>query len=203
MKYLISLIASVLLSSFAVHADDKRSGFYVGIDTSYETMSVTTPTSTEDFGSGSSVILHAGYELPLNGKYALLFGGTYDTDYYLQGGAGSDGTVFINGTEKLKQKTKWGIYAAPGFYIADNSLLYAKLIYTTMKTDPDGVRSSEPNFASVGYGLGYRYTLLQDNLITLEWASLPTNKTSFASFKSGVDIAPNLSMITVGWARKF
>jgi hypothetical protein len=44
---------------------------------------------------------------------------------------------------------------------------------------------------------------MQDNLISLEWASLPTNKKEFASFKSGAAIAPNLSMITLGWAKKF
>ena len=103
----------------------------------------------------------------------------------------------------MKQKIKWGVYAAPGIYIAQDNLIYAKLIYTTMKTDPDGVRSSTPNFSSVGYGVGYRYTFMQDNLITLEWASLPSTKTSFASFKSGAAIAPNLSMFTVGWAKKF
>jgi hypothetical protein len=44
---------------------------------------------------------------------------------------------------------------------------------------------------------------MQDNLISLEWASLPTNKKEFASFNNGAAIAPNLSMITLGWAKKF
>ncbi len=71
-----------------------------------------------------------------------------------------------------------------------------------MKTDPDGVMPPSPNFSSVGYGIGYRYRFMQDNLITLEWASLPTNKKEFASVKSGAAIAPNLSKITLGWAKK-
>ena len=203
MKYRHSLIAPFLLFNFAAHAENNHSGFYIGVDASYETMSVKTPSATENFGTGSSLILHAGYELPLNDTYAVLLGGTYDIDYYLQGGPGSNGTVFTKGTEKLKQKNKWGFYAAPGLYVADHSFLFAKLSYFIMKTDPDGVRSSEPNFTSVGYGIGYRYTFMQDNLITLEWASLPSTKTSFASFKSGAAIAPNLSMFTVGWAKKF
>jgi hypothetical protein len=203
MKYPFSLIAPFLLFNFAAYAENNHSGFYVGVDASYETMSVKTPTATENFGTGSSVIVHAGYELPLNDKYSVLVGGTYDIDYYLQGGPGSDGTVFTKDNDKLKQKIKWGVYAAPGIYIAKDSLIYAKLIYTTMKTDPDGVRSSTPNFSSVGYGIGYRYTFMQDNLITLEWASLPSTKTSFSSFKNGVDIAPNLSMFTLGWEKKF
>lgn len=203
MKYSISLLATLLLSGLAAHAEVKRSGFYAGVDASYETMSVKTSTATENFGSGTSVILHAGYQLQLDDNYSVLLGATYDIDYELQGGPGSDGTVFTKGTEKLKQKNKWGIYAAPGLYISDNGFVYAKLSYVTMKTDPDGVRSPEPNFKSVGYGIGYRYTFMQDNLITLEWASLPTNKVSFSGFKSGADIAPNLSMITVGWAKKF
>lgn len=203
MKYSLSLIATLLLSSFAAQAESNRNGFYVGVDASYETMSVKTSTATENFGSSSSVLLHAGYELSLNEKYSVLLGGTFDFDWYLQGGSDSDGTVFNKGAEKLKQKVKWGFYAAPGVYIADDSLVYAKLIYTTMKTDPDGVRSGSPNFTSVGYGIGYRYTVMKDNLITLEWANLPTTKASFASFKSGADIAPNLSIITLGWAKKF
>lgn len=202
MKHLFTTIITGLLLSQA-HAQDQHSGFYLGMDASYETMSVKTPTATESFGSGSSLIAHGGYEFSINEKYSLLVGGTYDIDYYLQGGSGSKGTVFTRGSEKINQKIKWGIYAAPGIYIADHSLLYAKLIYTSMKTDPDGVRSGTPNFTSVGYGIGYRYTFMHDNLLTLEWASLPTSKASFSSFKSGVDIAPNLSMITVGWAKKF
>jgi hypothetical protein len=203
MKNSVAVFTCLLLSSLAVHAKDKRSGFYMGVDASFETMSVKTPTATENFGSGTSLIVHAGYELPVSTKYALLLGGTYDIDFYLKGGSGKEITVFTKDSEKINQKIKWGIYAAPGLYLSDNRLIYAKLIYTTMKTDPDGVSTSSPNFTSVGYGIGYRYTLKQNNLITLEWASLPTNTTSFASFKSGVEIAPNLSMITIGWAKKF
>ena len=203
MKYPLSLIAPLMLFNFAAHAENNHSGFYIGVDASYETMSVKTPTATENFGSGSSVILHAGYELPLNDKYSVLLGGTYDIDYYFEGSTYTNVTVFTKGTEKIDQKIKWGIYAAPGMYLSDNRFLYAKLIWTNMKTDPDGVKSPSPNFPSVGYGVGYRYTFMQDNLITLEWASLPTNKKEFASFKSGAAIAPNLSMITLGWAKKF
>lgn len=193
----------LLIISVAALAEDKRSGFYIGLDASYETMSVTTPTTTEDFGSGYSAILHAGYEVPVGSRFAVLLGGTYDLDFDLQGGSGSDGTVFTKGTEKINQKIKWGLYAAPGMYLSANSLLYTKLIHTSMKTDPAGIRTQEPNFSSIGYGIGYRHTFMQDNLITIEWANLPTNKTSFSSFKSGVDIAPNLTMLTVGWAKKF
>lgn len=193
----------LLINSFAALAEDKRSGFYIGLDASYETMSVTTPTTTEDFGSGYSAILHAGYELSVNEKYSVLIGGTYDIDYDLQGGSGSHGTLFTKGTEKIKQKIKWGFYAAPGVYVSDNSFLFAKLGYFVMKTDPDGFRTESPNFSSIGYGIGYRHTLMQDNLITIEWANLPTNKSSFTGFKSGVDIAPNLTMLTLGWAKKF
>ena len=193
----------LLIINVAALAEDKRSGFYIGLDASYETMSVTTPSATEDFGAGYSAILHAGYELPLGSRFAVLLGGTYDIDYYLQGGPGSDGTVFTKGTEKINQKIKWGLYAAPGVYLSDNSLLYTKLIYTTMKTDPTGFRTEAHNFSSIGYGIGYRHTFMQDNLITLEWANLPTNKSSFTGFKSGVEIAPNLTMLTLGWAKKF
>lgn len=203
MKITDLILTFILLCISSVHAQDKRSGVFVGVDASYESMSVKTPTAKENFGSGSSLILHAGYELPFNDKFAVLLGGIYDIDYELQGGPGSNGTIFTKGTEKLKQKNKWGIYAAPGIYLADNRFVYAKLSYVVMKTDPEGVRSSEPNFTSVGYGIGYRYTFMKDNLISLEWASLPTNKTSFPSFKSGAEIAPNLSMLTVGWAKKF
>jgi len=183
MKSKILLIAILSLNSIVAHAEKKHGSFYVGLDASFEKMSVKTSSATENFGSGSSLILHGGYEQPISDRYTVLLGGTYDIDYYLQGGSGSDGTVFTKGTEKVKQKIKWGLYAAPGVYLTDDSLLYAKLIFTTLKTDPDGVRSSSPNFSSVGYGIGYRYTLMHDNLITLEWANLPTNKKSFASFK--------------------
>jgi len=203
MKNSIAVFTCLLLTSFAVSADVKHGGFYMGVDASYETMSVKTATGTEHFGSGSSVILHAGYEFTLSKKYALLFGGTYDIDYYLQGGSGKDITVFTNGSEEINQKIKWGFYVAPSTYLSEDKLIYAKLIYTNMKSDPDGVTSSKPNFSSVGYGIGYRYTFKQDNFINLEWASLPTGKKSFANFKSGADIAPNLSMFTVGWAKKF
>ena len=203
MKTRLALCTLVLISSLSAYAEDKRSGFYIGLDASYETMSVTTPTATEDFGAGYSAILHAGYEVPVGSRFAVLLGGTYDIDYYLQGGPGSDGTVFTKGTEKINQKIKWGLYAAPGMYLSANSLLYTKLIYTSLKTDPAGIRTEEPNFSSIGYGIGYRHTYMQDNLITVEWANLPTNKTSFSSFKSGVDIAPNLTLFTVGWAKKF
>ena len=81
MKYPLSLIAPLMLFNFAAHAENNHSGFYIGVDASYETMSVKTPTATENFGSGSSVILHAGYELPLNDNYSVLLGGTYDIDY--------------------------------------------------------------------------------------------------------------------------
>ena len=194
------LLGLMLLSA---QAQSNRDGFYIGIDASFETLSVKSTTATENFGSGTSAVLHGGYELSIQDNYAVLFGGTYDLDYLMQGGSGSNGTTFTKGTDQLHQKTKWGLYAAPGMYLTQDSLLYAKLIYSTMKTDPDGVRSSTPNFTSVGYGVGYRYTFMQDNLITVEWATLPTQQKSFASFKSGSAIAPNLSMFTVGWARKF
>lgn len=203
MKKIACWLTTVFLSLSVAHADTPLQGFYVGLDASYETMTVKTPTASENFGTGNSLILHAGYEYPLNEKYAVLLGGTYDLDYYLQGGSGSKGTVFSRNSETLHQKTKWGIYAAPGLYLHEQHFVFAKLIYSTMKTDPEGVRTGTPNFTSVGYGLGYRYTLLQDQFITLEWASLPTNKVSFTSFKSGADIAPNLSMISLGWAKRF
>ena len=109
MKYPLSLIAPLMLFNFAAHAENNHSGFYIGVDASYETMSVKTPTATENFGTGSSVILHAGYELPLNDKYSVLLGGTYDIDYYLKGSTGSDVTVFTKGTEKIDQKNQMGL----------------------------------------------------------------------------------------------
>lgn len=203
MKNSVVIFFAVFLSSFVASADDNRDGFYLGVDISFESMSLKTPTDTENFGTGSSVILHAGYELTLDKKYSLLLGGTYDADYYLSSGSGKRGTVFSNGSENINQKIKYGIYAAPGTYLSDDKFIYAKLIYANMKSDPDGVTSSTPNFTSVGYGLGYRYTFMQDNFITIEWVSLPASKKSFATFKGGVEVAPNLSMITVGWAKKF
>ena len=148
MKYPLSLIAPFLLFNFAAHAENNHSGFYVGVDASYETMSVKTATATENFGTGSSVIVHAGYELPLNDSYSVLVGGTYDIDYYLKGSTGTDVTVFTKGTERIDQKIKWGFYAAPGIYLSDNRFIYAKLIWTNMKTDPDGVKSPSPNFTT-------------------------------------------------------
>ena len=91
------------LMLLSAQAQNNRDGFYIGIDASFESLSVKSTSATENFGSGTSAVLHGGYELSI-----------------------------------------------------------------------------------------------QDNLITVEWATLPTHQKSFTSFKSGTAIAPNLSMFTVG-----
>ena len=113
------------------------------------------------------------------------------------------GTIFTRGTERTKQKVKWGYYLAPGYYVSDESMVYSKVSYIYLKTDPDGNRSPEPNFFSIGYGLGYRYSINQDNLLSVEWMNLPTGKKSFSNFKNGAEISPNMSILSVGWAKKF
>ena len=168
-----------------------------------ETMKVKTPSATQDFGSGTSFILDGGYEWAIGPTGALLLGGIYDLDYYLQGGSGSKGTVFSRDAEKLQQKIKWGAYAAPGMYLSDRAMVYLKLQYASMKTDPEGVRSGSPNFHSTGYGVGLRYALGGNHLLTAEWMNMPASKASFASFKRGVEIAPNLSWFSIGWMYKF
>lgn len=199
-----SLIAAALCLLFQapVGAQLTGNGFQVGLDASFESMKVKSAGSTDSFGSGTSVILNGGYEWGYGKKYALITGGFIDLDYWLQGGSGSTGTQFSKGSETLNQKIKWGLYAAPGFYLSDTSLVYAKLIYSSMKTDPEGVRSGAPNFNSTGYGLGLRYTVAKDNFISLEWAALPVGKASFSSFRSGAEISPGLSMISIGWSRR-
>ena len=203
MKKSLLALAALFVIQGAAHAQADRSGPYLGLRAAMETMKVKTPSATEDFGTGTSFILDGGYEWAVGPRGALLLGGIYDLDYVLQGGSGSQGTVFSRDSEKLQQKVKWGLYAAPGLYLSDRALVYFKLQHTSMKTDPEGVRSGAPNFRSTGYGVGLRYALGGGHLLTAEWMSLPSSKASFSAFKGGADIAPNLSWFSIGWMYRF
>ncbi len=200
----IAFIAPILamLPSLAA-AQLAGKGFYLGLEANAESMTVKSAGASQSFGSGGSLTVNGGYEWGYGKSYALLTGAFYDLDYYLQGGSGSNGTRFTKGTETLNQKIKWGAYLAPGVYVTESSLIYAKLIYASMKTDPEGERSSSPNFQSVGYGLGLRQTVFKDYFVTLEWAALPVGKDSFSSFRNGAEISPGLSMFSLGFARRF
>lgn len=196
--------AGILIGLFAcsTHAQESRNGVFFSLTAGLDSMTLNTAAGSENFGQGSSVTVGGGYEFVLTPKVALLVGGMYDLDYYLQGGPGSEGTSFKNGTETINQKIRYSIYVAPGLYVREDTLLYGKAAYVISKTDPAGIRSTEPNFGGVGLGAGLRFALTQNSFLSLEMERVTNNSTGFADFRNGLAISPSYTNFTLGLVYK-
>ena len=196
--------AGLLVGLFAcgAQAQEPRSGLFFTLTAGVDSMTLNTAAGSESFGQGSSVTVGGGYEFALTPKVALLVGGMYDLDYYLQGGPGSEGTSFKSGTETINQKIRYSFYMAPGLYVREDTLLYGKAAYVVSKTDPAGVRSAEPNFSGLGLGAGLRIALTPNTFLSMELERVTNNSTGFADFRSGLAISPSYTNFTLGLVYK-
>jgi len=198
-------VAGALLVSFlalSAHAQDARQGLFITLDAGLDSMSLVSDTGTDNFGQGSSLTLGGGYEFSLRPNVALLLGGMYDLDYYLQGGSGSEGTSFKSAAETINQKIRYSFYVAPGLYVREDTLLYGKAAYVVSKTDPAGVRSADPNFNGFGFGAGIRYALTPRSFLALEFQRVTNNSVAFPEFRSGLAISPTYTNYTLGLVYK-
>ena len=147
------LIAAILMSTTcAAFADD---GFYAGVGVSAVggEFSITPASIALTFGETSTVgSIDAGYVLPINQKWKVGFGATFDTND-IQGGN------FL--TAEFVGKDHVAIYAQPFFALSDTASFFGKIGYHTLKGEAivTGSALISHNFEGYGYGAGIRASL--------------------------------------------
>jgi opacity protein-like surface antigen len=134
--------------------------------------------------------LDLSYSVPIDNKFLIAFGGTYDLNKQDAGN--------LVGIISFKVKERYSLYLAPTFTINDNSALFLKAGWHNMKAEAtaDGVSDSE-NFEGWGYGAGIKVMIdknlyAQAELQTVDYGS----KTSDGE---KIDIKTSAGIISIGY----
>lgn len=140
---------------------------YSSVSPSLSNSSLTSPSGTNyPFSTSASNsnsfngAISAGYTFNLDKQFTLGIGVDYqpfagqEADYSLT----SNSLTPSNFTGKWKQNNAYNIYIAPGVAVTKDSLVYAKLGYssTQIKSTPTGGASSTDNLNGYLVGLGYK-----------------------------------------------
>lgn len=134
--------------------------------------------------------LDLSYSVPIDNKFLIAFGGTYDLNKQDAGN--------LIGIVSFKTKERYSLYLAPTFAINDNSALFLKAGWHNMKAEASagGVSDSE-NFSGWGYGAGIKVMIdknlyAQAELQTVDYGTKTSDGDKF-------DIKTNAGIISIGY----
>lgn len=199
-KVVLASLVSASIATNAFAADAKNfEGFSVGANANL--ISAGAKAALGDYTLDSlggkqsqSVALEASYGLKLSNDSILTVGVDYDVMNPTIGSVTyPDGEV--TETIKLKQKTRYGIYLAPGYAVNNDTLLYAKLSYNAMKgeaTNGDGSESA--NFTGIGWGAGAKVMLNKTTFLKVEAARVSYGSKTFGT----LDFKPSVTIGSIG-----
>lgn len=167
LKNLIVIGTLSAVSSFAAAGGFDGPFVQAGIGVANsETKISGTGTVLDDSYSQTSLIgsISAGYSQSF-GNFNLAA-----SAYYIIGDQNAGEATFTNGAESITLKSKgtntWGIAIEPGWNLAENALVYAKLGYTETKgeataifntTDFSGTEQASQKYRGYLYGVGAKY----------------------------------------------
>lgn len=168
----------------ASHNKINFGGFLAG-NTSSDTDSVGKISAGYGFALTSSWVLNAGAEYTF-GKQK--FGNT---------------TYTAGGTQTVHSELKndWSLFAAPGYRVAPNAIVYGKLAYhnATGRYTDTLPATGETTHNGVGYGVGYAYALGRNIELNAEYNHIDYSRESAVASNG----KPKQDMLTIGLGYRF
>jgi hypothetical protein len=201
-----NMLTSLIIMTFAVttnvQADtSKFTGFGVGLSGSFvggdTELSVTG--ANLNVGENDTVFgIDANYSFPVDGKFFIAVGATYDLDKTKFGSA-NDGTDTI----KYSMDDHYSLYIQPSIAVSTNTAVFAKLGYheaegkITVTSGTTYGGSATQDFKGWGYGLGIKTILSNNFYIQAEAGLIDYDKET----ADGVSYKPEavVGTITVGY----
>ena len=115
-----------------------------------------------------SIAVDAAYGFAMGGKGVLTIGIDADlSDAKIA--SFSDPDENVTGDFSVKQKSRYGIYIAPGVAVTKDTLVYGKVGYNRMKGEiSDADTSASLNFNGVSYGVGTKIMISKDAFFRIE-----------------------------------
>lgn len=190
MKKLIlaAAVATTLLAPQAFAQSKNFEGFSAGLTANFNSMK-TDFTSQSPSDTSTTAGIKAAYGWALSNNFILGLGVSYDL-----------------GNVKAGSVPAWNVSAVgkdltvvsiePGFKVSNDTLVYAKLGYATVKGQLEGASSASENYSGTSVGIGAR-TMLNKN-----WsADLEAQQLTFTGkYSTGVanDIKPSATVVSLG-----
>lgn len=190
MKKLIlaAAVATTLLAPQAFAQGKSFEGFSVGLSANFNNMK-TEFSSQSPSDTSTTAGIKAAYGWALGSNFILGLGASYDL-----GNAKAGSAPALNVSAVGKDLTV--VSVEPGFKVANDTLVYAKLGYATVKGQLEGASTASETYNGTSFGIGVR-TMLNKN-----WsADLEAQQLNFmGKYSTGVasDIKPSATIVSLG-----
>jgi outer membrane immunogenic protein len=191
---LISLIAApaAIIATPTMAASNPGNGaFYAGVGLTRDTADFDTKIST----SGTTLVESDASGTGVGGNLFTGYGYTFCNGAYLGGEVfGSLSSLEhktnlpTTGNLSLKLKNSYGISALPGYWITDNSLLYARVGYVRSKFEESlqGLASHNHELNGLQLGIGLQTTLVDNLSLRGEYIHTNYQSTPSRSYANGL-----------------
>ena len=153
--------------------------------------------ATVNFGeSSSNVGGQIAFGQAINPTTILTVGASLGVGSIKAGSGGFDGEDFT-----IKAKNMFSLYLEPGFLVADTTLVYGKVAYSSLKGQMRvvGEASESETFSGFGFGGGIRTMLNNHSYIQVEVLQTSFGKEGGPSF----NVTPSITMGSIGYGIKF
>lgn len=190
MKKLIlaAAVATTLLAPQAFAQSKSFEGFSVGLSANFNSMK-TEFSNQSPSDTSTTAGIKAAYGWALGNNFILGLGASYDL-----GNVKAGSVPALNVSAVGKDLTVVSI--EPGFKVANDTLVYAKLGYATVKGQLEGASTASETYSGTSVGVGVR-TMLNKN-----WsADLEAQQLNFTGkYSTGVtsDIKPAATIVSLG-----